>query len=159
MAEYKTKYVTKSLQDFGITARRLSSEAIADLDVSEHVRTILTTIASLADTGMDWIGRWLHTLGFRGHITTKSRRYSTTMGALRTHRAAWTREQTTSLTVTQDDSIPVATTTDVIGWEFDRAGHCSLGDRTLVISAALRRIQLRRVGLIEHRYQTRGVGS
>jgi hypothetical protein len=26
---------------------------------------------------------WLHTLGYRGHITTKSRRYSVTMTALR----------------------------------------------------------------------------
>jgi hypothetical protein len=34
VAAYLAKYVTKSLQDFGITARRLTAEAIGDLDVS-----------------------------------------------------------------------------------------------------------------------------
>ncbi len=32
-------------------------------------------------------------LGFRGHFSTKTRRYSTTLGALRDARAAWRREQ------------------------------------------------------------------
>lgn len=99
VAAYLAKYVTKSLHDFGITARRLSAEAISELAVSEHVRAILSTIAGLAEhpasAGSSWagIGRWLHTLGYRGHITTKSRRYSTTMGALRAARATWTRNQ------------------------------------------------------------------
>ncbi|CAM5726845.1 Replication initiation protein OS=Streptomyces antimycoticus OX=68175 GN=SSPO_052450 PE=4 SV=1 [Streptomyces antimycoticus] len=31
--------------------------------------------------------QWLHMLGFRGHFSTKSRRYSTTLGALRQARA------------------------------------------------------------------------
>lgn len=159
VARYLAKYVTKSLQDFGINARRLSPEAIADLDVSEHVRTILTTIAALAANGMAGIGRWLHTLGYRGHITTKSRRYSTTMGALRAHRAAWTREQCSNLAVTHDNPMPNVAYADAIGWQFDRAGHCSLGDRSLVVSAALRRIHLRRVGLIESKCQMREVGS
>lgn len=30
---------------------------------------------------------WAHMLGFRGHFSTKSRRYSTTLGALRDARA------------------------------------------------------------------------
>lgn len=146
VARYLAKYVTKSLQDFGITARRLSAEAIADLDVSEHVRAILTTIAALAEAGTAGIGRWLHTLGYRGHITTKSRRYSTTLGALRARRAAWTREQIANHVLAHDDPIPsVAITTDVIGWEFDRAGHTCLGDRVLVISEALRAITARRL--------------
>jgi hypothetical protein len=32
-------------------------------------------------------------LGFRGHFSTKTRRYSTTLGALRDARAAWRRAQ------------------------------------------------------------------
>ncbi|GAB4667093.1 hypothetical protein MOKP76_44310 [Mycobacterium avium subsp. hominissuis] len=36
-------------------------------------------------------------------------------------------------------------------WEFDRAGLTSLGDRTLVNSAALRRMEIRRIGLMEVR--------
>ena len=34
---------------------------------------------------------WAHTLGYRGHILTKSRRYSTTYGALREERAEYQR--------------------------------------------------------------------
>ena len=34
--------------------------------------------------------RWAHMLGFRGHFATKSRSFSTTFGALRAERAAFT---------------------------------------------------------------------
>ncbi|MCA4723066.1 MULTISPECIES: replication initiator [Mycobacteriaceae] len=149
VARYLAKYVTKSLADLGISARRLSTEAIPDLEVSEHVRAILTTISALADNGLSGIRRWLHTLGFRGHITSKSRRYSTTMTALRERRATWTREQHSKNTAHQRDpgSFPGSSSTaiddDLVAWEFDRAGHTSLGERTLIISASLRRIQQR----------------
>jgi hypothetical protein len=33
--------------------------------------------------------QWAHMLGFRGHFSTKSRAYSTTLGALRAARRAW----------------------------------------------------------------------
>nr|WP_315986780.1 replication initiator [Streptomyces sp. Isolate_219] len=36
---------------------------------------------------------WAHMLGFRGHFSTKTRRYSTTLGALRQARAEWRRLQ------------------------------------------------------------------
>jgi replication initiator protein RepSA len=160
VAGYLAKYVTKSLSDFGIAARRLSDESIADLDVTEHVRTILTTISNLAQCGrnlgidtLTGIGRWLHTLGYRGHITTKSRRYSTTMGKLRAIRATWTRQQSTEHNVEQrnSDTFPLTSDDQDVWWEFDRAGHVTLGDRTLVVSAALRHIHTRRTGLVEFR--------
>lgn len=159
VARYLAKYVTKSLQDFGIAARRLSTEAIAALDVTEHIRSILLAITTLgAYAGADatrespWagMGRWLHTLGYRGHITTKSRRYSTTMTALRTHRAEWTRHQHAKAAVAQHGH---TSATDQIGWEFDRAGHVSTGDRVLAVSASLRHIHARRTGLVEVRDQ------
>src|SRR5690606_21036815 len=37
--------------------------------------------------------QWAHMLGFRGHFSTKSRRYSTTLGALRAARIAYIRQQ------------------------------------------------------------------
>ncbi|KEF99086.1 MULTISPECIES: replication initiator [Mycobacterium] len=169
VAAYLAKYVTKSLHDFGITARRLTAEAIRDLDVSEHVRAILATIAELAEHGgsaLVGIGRWLHTLGYRGHITTKSRRYSTTMGALRAARATWTRHQMTKHPVQHADTQlahPVQHVTgaavgrhepidtDEVLWEFDHAGHASAGDRVLVISAALRHIGARIIAVTESR--------
>lgn len=172
VAGYLAKYVTKSLQDLGISARRLSNEAIADLDISDHVRNILVTIAQFSqracELGIDsltGIGHWLHTLGYRGHITTKSRRYSTTLGTLRSRRAAWTRQRgisvpgeheqvTGALVVARQNAAP-QTDWDVC-WEFDRAGHASAGDRVLVISAAHRHIESRRIGLAEYRTSTAG---
>jgi hypothetical protein len=168
VAGYLAKYVTKSLHDFGITARRLTAEALRDLDVSEHVGAILATVAQLAEHtaeggSLAGIGRWLHTLGYRGHITTKSRHYSTTMGALRGARATWTRQQMTKHAGRQDDtqSIDQSITPDrrrhekidpdQVLWEFDRVGHTSAGDRVLVISAALRHIHARIVGVTESR--------
>lgn len=177
VAGYLAKYVTKSLHDFGITARRLSAEVIGDLDVTEHIRAILTTIAQLSANGdqtasasdgrsLAGIGRWLHTLGYRGHITTKSRRYSTTMGALRAARAAWTREQNTKPSAPHDKpppappcgkDIPAGQSSrsiddgDEVLWDFDHVGHVSAGDRVLVVSAALRHIQARIIGLTETR--------
>jgi hypothetical protein len=149
VAGYLAKYVTKSLADFGISVRRITTAAIGELDVSDHVRGILGTIAQLAETGATGIGKWLHTLGYRGHITTKSRRYSTTMGALRTQRAHWNSDQRSKDPANAHDSADVVNSQ--MSWCFDRAGHASLGDRVLVTSAALRQIAARQVGLIESR--------
>jgi len=140
VAAYLAKYVTKSVADFGVGIRRMSPLAVAELDVSTHVRAILTTITGLgahrAYQGMD---RWLHTLGYRGHFTTKSRLFSTTMSSLRAYRATWTRQQHTDRVVTP--------TVDANEWEFDRAGLCGLGERVLILSAAQR--------MIEHRHTVR----
>lgn len=145
VARYLAKYVTKSLADVGISARRICTEAIADLDVSDHVRAILTTISQLADRGLAGVGRWLHTLGYRGHITSKSRSYSTTMTALRERRATWTREQRLK-SIAHQDFVNLTDGDGPIVFEFDRGGLTSLGDRTLVNSAALRRMEIRRIG-------------
>lgn len=160
VAGYLAKYVTKSLADFGISARRLSAETIAELDITEHIRTILSTVHHLADSArvhgtesLTGIGRWLHTLGYRGHITTKSRRYSTTLGALRARRHHWTLNQVAAgrdASQTCADQTASEVHSDVC-WQFDRAGHTSLGDRVLVLSAAHRHIETRRIGLSEYR--------
>src|SRR5664279_2299514 len=49
-----------------------------------HVAKMILTAEHLA--GLDayaGLSRWLHMLGFRGHFTTKSRRFSVTLGSLR----------------------------------------------------------------------------
>jgi hypothetical protein len=149
VAAYLAKYVTKSVAEFGVGIRRMSPLAVAELDVTAHVRAILTAITSLADhrayQGMD---RWLHTLGYRGHITTKSRLFSTTMGALRAYRAAWTRQQHTDHAATSVNGDHRASpSSDPTAWEFERVGMCTLGDRALILSAAQR--------MIEHRHTAR----
>ncbi|MCI4675598.1 plasmid replication initiator protein [Mycolicibacterium litorale] len=139
VAGYLAKYVTKSVTDHGIDSRRLSEEGIDQLDVTDHVRRILQTIVSVArDEQYQEMTLWLHTLGFRGHVTSKSRQFSTTMKALREHRADWRRERA--------GSHPEAATVQQLMWEFERSGYENLGDRLLVISASTRAREQRLTG-------------
>jgi hypothetical protein len=141
IAAYLAKYVTKSVADFGVLARRFSPAAIDQLDVTEHVREIMRTIVALAEQEpyQDMLS-WVHTLGYRGHVISKSRQFSTTMTALRERRAAWRKDQAR-------DGAPPAITQDEpnapMQWEFERLGHSSLGDRVLVLSAFARAQQQR----------------
>jgi len=167
VAGYLAKYVTKSVAEFGLTPHRMSPLAIDTLPVREHVRAILATVRDLAAIPeyAAMLG-WLHTLGFRGHITTKSRRYSTTMGALRARRASWHTRGSTDTTVTAAPSIgdppspgAVADAHDyddavlcgVPGeWVFDHVGHGSEGERVLAITAATRAREQRFVARAEY---------
>jgi hypothetical protein len=150
VAAYLAKYVTKSVAEFGVGIRRMSPLAVAELDITAHVRAILTTITGMAGhRAYDGMDRWLHTLGYRGHITTKSRLFSTTMGALRAHRATWTRRQHAdqAATTTDPKRRQRTSTSNAIAWEFDRVGLCNLGEHALILSAAQR--------MIEHRHTVR----
>jgi hypothetical protein len=81
VAGYLAKYVTKSVAEFGLSPSRMSPQAVDGLAVSAHVRAILVALVDLAQRGgkeYALMAAWLHTLGYRGHITTKSRRFSVT---------------------------------------------------------------------------------
>jgi replication initiator protein RepSA len=132
------KYVTKSVSDLGIEVRRLSPEGIDQLQVTDHVRRILQTIVAVArEEPFHEMALWLHTLGYRGHATSKSRQFSTTMKAQREHRADWRREQA---------AVSGGAATRALPWEFERTGYENLGDRVLVISASARARERRRIG-------------
>jgi len=128
VAGYLAKYVTKSATDLGIAARRIPAPGIELLEVTDHVRELLRTFVSLAEAVPDYTSMtdWLHTLGYRGHTTSKSRRYSTTMGALREKR---TRHARTAIDAELND--------DAV-WEFTGTGHKNLGDRYLAVSSAIK---------------------
>src|SRR6266542_1230618 len=87
VAAYIAKYATKSTEGFGPALdHRLTAGDLDHLDVSEHVAELVRTCWRLgADPSLAGLGlrRWAHMLGFRGHWSTKSRRYSTTFTALR----------------------------------------------------------------------------
>ena len=140
VAGYLAKYVTKSVADAGLSPHRLIPAAIDHLAVSDHVRTLLHAIVNLSDEVPEYAAMvaWLHTLGYRGHITTKSRRYSTTMGALRAVRAA--HEQAAAATRRHEDGGSGTETGDAADaeWAFTRAGHKSAGERYLAVTAALK---------------------
>lgn len=136
VAGYLAKYVTKSVNDLCVSARRIPPMAIDGLGVSEHVRAILHTLVRLSTApGNSGMADWLHTLGYRGHVTTKSRRYSITMTALRTIRATWQKAKSSA---PQSDPPNMENSSKILvgQWELYRIGHRNLGERELALTAA-----------------------
>ncbi|MFF4268810.1 replication initiator [Streptomyces sp. NPDC001536] len=92
VAAYVAKYVTKGASETGAgTDHPLMRWADIDIaPVSEHVRILMRTcwrLGGLPEYAPLRLRAWAHTLGYRGHILTKSRAYSTTYAALRAERA------------------------------------------------------------------------
>ncbi|CAG6398582.1 plasmid replication initiator protein [Streptomyces cocklensis] len=94
VAAYVAKYVTKGAPDTGagLDHPLKSAAEIATAPVSDHVRSLMSTCWRLGILpGLEplRLRAWTHSLGYRGHILTKSRVYSTTYSALREERAAY----------------------------------------------------------------------
>ncbi len=92
IAAYVAKYVTKSATDTaaGADHRLRTPDDIDAIPAPPHVRTLMHTcwrLGCLPELAPLCLRAWTHTLGYRGHILTKSRTYSTTYTALRTERA------------------------------------------------------------------------
>jgi hypothetical protein len=102
VAAYIAKHATKGAGTAtGALDRPLRFAAeLAQFDISDHARRLIRTawfLGARKDLEHLRLRAWAHMLGFRGHFSTKSRRYSTTLGALgalRTARADWRRAQT-----------------------------------------------------------------
>jgi hypothetical protein len=100
------------------------------------------------DTPYGLLGKWVHMLGFRGHFSTKSRRYSITLGRLRQARhrfqqhAAEARRTGQPLDVRDLEERLLAQgeeTTLVIGsWAYQGTGWTRAGDEALALAAAAR---------------------
>lgn len=95
------------------------------------------------------LGTWRHTLGFRGHFASKSRRYSVSLGVLRRARRraqaliAEHRAAGRPLDLTEHESDLLAAdeteTTLVIGhWTYAGAGWANEGQTVLATAAAAR---------------------
>jgi hypothetical protein len=87
VANYIAKYATKTVGAAGLPDRPVRSAAdIAVLACSQHSKQLIATTWALGkDPAAAVLGlnRWTHTLGYRSHFLTKSRRYSVTFTALR----------------------------------------------------------------------------
>ncbi|MEU6540816.1 replication initiator [Streptomyces sp. NPDC047000] len=99
VAAYIAKYATKGAEAAtGTLDRPIRFLAeLAQARITDHVRRMIRTAWALGarrDLEHLRLRAWAHMLCFRGHFATKSRRYSTTLGALRTARADWRRAQT-----------------------------------------------------------------
>ncbi|MCX4845773.1 replication initiator [Streptomyces sp. NBC_00893] len=118
VAGYVAKYATKGAESAtGTLDRRL--KLIAELGqetIPDHAARMIRTAWTLGarrDLEHLKLRAWAHMLGFRGHFSTKTRAYSTTLGALRDARAAWHRRHTPA---------PEATTLVLAHWAFDGTG-------------------------------------
>ncbi|HWR49101.1 MAG TPA: replication initiator [Pseudonocardiaceae bacterium] len=135
-ARYIAKYATKSADDFGLGERRITPETLAQLVVSHHVDRLVRTAWQLGEhPAYDGLRRWVHMLGFRGHFASKSRRYSTTLGAIRAERRTYRQRQAAEHARELHDE---ETTLVVSHWEFAGVGYLTTGDTTLARSAAAR---------------------
>ncbi|MCF3134519.1 replication initiator [Streptomyces olivochromogenes] len=98
VAAYIAKYATKGAETATGTLDR-PIRFLAELPqarITEHARRMIRTAWTLGarkELEELRLRAWAHMLGFRGHFSTKSRRYSTTLGALRDARADWRRAQ------------------------------------------------------------------
>ncbi|MFB9637892.1 replication initiator [Streptomyces spiralis] len=98
VAAYIAKYATKGAEaTTGSLDRPIRFLAeLAQARITEHARRMIRTAWTLGarpELSDLRLRAWAHMLGFRGHFSTKSRRYSTTLGALRDARADWRRAQ------------------------------------------------------------------
>ncbi|MFJ3847343.1 replication initiator [Streptomyces albidoflavus] len=106
VASYIAKYITKSDDHGGVDYRIRNRAQIELAPVSDHVRSLMTTcwrLSLLAELNQLNLSAWIHSLGFRGHVLTKSRKYSTTYRELQEERAEFARGESDSGAVTVAD--------------------------------------------------------
>ncbi|MFB7078793.1 replication initiator protein RepSA [Streptomyces sp. NPDC056308] len=142
VASYVAKYSTKAAENTGTLDRRIGE--LAELNrhqVPDHTRRLITACRDLDSLYPDRrLWAWAHMLGFRGHFSSKSRRYSTTLGALRQARADYRAAQEAaalSLDAREPDTVLVLT-----DWQYAGHGHTP-GESALAASIA-RDLQLNR---------------
>ncbi|GAA2743122.1 plasmid replication initiator protein [Terrabacter aerolatus] len=150
VAGYLAKYATKSATDSTNTdsphARRLRATIAA---VTDRIHTDARAEGiPVRENPYGLLFKWRHMLGFRGHFSTKSRRYSTTLGQLRRRRVRYERalaaahREGRTLDVRDIDDLltdDAEETTLVIGhWTYAGTGWDTDGDTELAKAAAAR---------------------
>ncbi|MFI6742135.1 replication initiator [Nonomuraea sp. NPDC050451] len=145
VAGYLAKYATKTVSD-SVSGLPTSRPRADEPDVEgggrlpAHVAALTATVRRLARLGTCRalrLARHVHTLGFRGHVTSKSRRYSTTFAALREARRAWrlsqrARERDPWVGGDAGLSDNEGAATVLVGdWRIAGIGYRTLGDRVL----------------------------
>jgi hypothetical protein len=153
VAGYIAKYATKATESFGTGLdRRLG------VDDLEHLDGLPAHVAELVWAAWELGGRpeldslrlraWAHMLGFRGHWSTKSRRYSTTFTVLRRARVAFAKRRRARDGIPldawgrpDDDQAIIVVAT----WIYVGSGYETEGERWLALSAAARAREARRI--------------
>jgi len=152
VAGYVAKYATKSTEALGVTLdHRVTADDLDGLELPAHVAELVRACWELGArpslVGLR-LRAWAHMLGFGGHFASKSRRYSTTLGALRRARVAYAIRRRRGSAVPldawgrpEDDQAAVVIAT----WRYLGSGYQSTGEAWLAASAAARAREQRRV--------------
>ena len=162
VAGYIAKYATKATESFGSGLdRRLTADDLDCLDkLPGHVAKIVQAAWELG--GRPQFDRlrlraWAHMLGFGGHWSTKSRRYSTTFTVLRRARVQFAKRRRARDGVPldawdrpEDDQAVIVLAT----WSYVATGYATEGERWLALSAAARAREQRQVAREELRTRT-----
>ncbi|HMA45829.1 MAG TPA: replication initiator [Frankiaceae bacterium] len=158
VAGYIAKYTTKGADALGVLDRRLrSADQLDRLELRPHLHRLVRTAWELggrAHLAHLRLRAWAHCFGFGGRWLTKSRRYSTTFGALRAARRDYRRRQVWADATPLDAfGRPEADQlVRVVGqWCYAGAGYPTPGDRWLALAAAARAREQRQAAH-EHRH-------
>ncbi|MEY9849863.1 replication initiator [Streptacidiphilus sp. MAP5-3] len=132
VASYVAKYATKAAESTESVDRRLIDRSeVERYDVPAHTRRLIETCWDLDGAYPELLlAHWSHMLGFRGHFSSKSPSYSTTLGALRQtrtdFRAAQAREELRERLLEQGlpdlDDLPDEETLVLAHWSFAGSG-------------------------------------
>jgi replication initiator protein RepSA len=152
VAGYVAKYATKGTEALGVTLdQRVIADDLQDLELPAHVAELVRACWELgARPGLARLRlrAWAHMLGFGGHFASKSRRYSTTLGALRRARVAYAirRRRGEALPLdawgrSEDDQAALV----VVSWAYLGSGYRTTGEAWLAASAAARAREERRI--------------
>jgi hypothetical protein len=140
VASYLAKYATKTTEAVGTLPVRISDGnlTIYGSPHSHQGRLIAAAwrLGNHPHADFQALRRWAHMLGYRGHFSTKSRRYSTTLRALRSARADWKRRQHLKVAQLANASTPVVAV--ATGLSYAGKGWRTSGDAFLALSAAAR---------------------
>jgi hypothetical protein len=161
VAGYVAKYATKSTEALGVTLdHRVTAEDLDGLEMPAHVAELVQACWELGARprlAKLRLRAWAHMLGFGGHFASKSRRYSTTLGALRRARVAYAIRRRRSRAIPldawgcpQEDQAAVVIAT----WRYLGSGYQSTGEAWLAASAAARAREQRRIAKEELRTTT-----
>jgi hypothetical protein len=148
IAAYIAKYSTKTATDLDPGTRSANS----------HLARVRATVFQLSELACNayppglpdppnpylLLGKWAHMLAFRGHFASKSRRFSTTLGRLRSARRRFERARALSPDEAVDlaalDEAPVEDETTLVinDWRFVGTGWITAGDAILAAEASAR---------------------
>ncbi|WP_064458243.1 replication initiator protein RepSA [Streptomyces hygroscopicus] len=142
VASYVAKYATKAAETTGTLDRRIGELSELDRhDIPDHTRRLIEACKRLDLLYPDRrLWAWAHMLGFRGHFSSKSRRYSTTLGALRQARADYRAAQEAAALGLEDaepDTVLV-----LADWQY--AGHGHTPGESALAATIRRNLQLNR---------------